>query len=44
MPTQEEIINMQQELFGDIDGEDGLDKAYDAIQAMRGKEYADRCA
>ncbi|KAI8885778.1 hypothetical protein K501DRAFT_214925 [Backusella circina FSU 941] len=43
MPTQDEINKMQAELFGDIDGEDGLDKAYDAIQAMRehGKDLSD---
>ncbi|KAL9544320.1 hypothetical protein MBANPS3_007696 [Mucor bainieri] len=36
MPTQHEIDKMRDELFGDIDGEDGLDKAFEAIQAMRG--------
>lgn len=36
MPTQREIDKMRDELFGDIDGEDGLDKAFEAIQSMRG--------
>jgi hypothetical protein len=27
---------MRDELFGDIDEEDGLDKAFEAIQSMRG--------
>ncbi|EPB82149.1 hypothetical protein HMPREF1544_11110 [Mucor circinelloides 1006PhL] len=43
MPTQHEIDKMRSELFGDIDGEDGLDKAFEAIQAMRehGKNLSD---
>ncbi|GAN04855.1 conserved hypothetical protein [Mucor ambiguus] len=43
MPTQHEIDKMRDELFGDIDGEDGLDKAFEAIQAMRehGKNLSD---
>lgn len=43
MPTQHEIDKMRSELFGDIDGEDGLDKAFEAIQAMRGN-IGDRVA
>lgn len=39
MPTQHEIDKMRDELFGDIDGEDGLDKAFEAIQAMRGNSH-----
>ncbi|KAI9475598.1 MAG: hypothetical protein EXX96DRAFT_573905 [Benjaminiella poitrasii] len=35
MPTQAEIDSMRNELFGDIDEEDGLDKAFEAIQTMR---------
>ncbi|KAI8098164.1 uncharacterized protein B0P05DRAFT_520752 [Gilbertella persicaria] len=43
MPSQNEIDKMRDELFGDIDGEDGLDKAFEAIQAMReqGKHLSD---
>ncbi|CEP10104.1 hypothetical protein [Parasitella parasitica] len=43
MPTQDEINKMRHELFADIDGEDGLDKAFEAIQAMRehGKSLSD---
>lgn len=37
MPSQNEINKMRNDLFGDIDGEDGLDKAFEAIQSMRGK-------
>lgn len=37
MPSQSEINKMRNDLFGDIDGEDGLDKAFEAIQSMRGK-------
>ncbi|KAI8372626.1 hypothetical protein EDC96DRAFT_606107 [Choanephora cucurbitarum] len=43
MPSKDEISQMREELFGDIDGEDGLDKAFEAIQAMRehGKNLSD---
>jgi uncharacterized protein YrzB (UPF0473 family) len=30
---------MRNDLFSEIDDEDGLDKAFEAIQAMRGKEF-----
>lgn len=30
---------MQEELFGGLDDDDGLDKAFSAIQAMRGKAF-----
>ncbi|KAG0171630.1 hypothetical protein DFQ29_008729 [Apophysomyces sp. BC1021] len=38
LPNQEEIRQMQDKLFGDIDGEDGLDKAFETLQAMRGMD------
>ncbi|KAI8390166.1 hypothetical protein BD560DRAFT_380119 [Blakeslea trispora] len=43
MPSLDEISQMREELFGDIDGEDGIDKAFEAIQAMRdqGKDLSD---
>ncbi|KAG2214102.1 hypothetical protein INT46_011904 [Mucor plumbeus] len=43
MPSQSEINKMRNDLFGDIDGEDGLDKAFEAIQSMRehGKNLSD---
>lgn len=37
MPSASEIRQMQQQLFGDIDKEDGLDKALQTMQALRGK-------
>lgn len=37
MPSQSEINKMRDELFSGIDEEDGLDKAFEAIQSMRGK-------
>lgn len=36
MPSQSEVNKMRDELFGEIDEEDGLDKAFEAIQSMRG--------
>ncbi|KAI8647739.1 hypothetical protein BD408DRAFT_286 [Parasitella parasitica] len=43
MPTQDEIKKMRHDLFADIDGEDGLDKAFEKIQAIRehGKSLSD---
>lgn len=37
MPTESEIRRMQEHLFGDIDKEDGLDKALETMRALRGK-------
>jgi hypothetical protein len=37
MPSQVEVNKMREELFGSIDEDDGLDKAFEAIQNMRGK-------
>ncbi|KAI8142490.1 hypothetical protein BJV82DRAFT_144027 [Fennellomyces sp. T-0311] len=43
MPSQSEILRMQQQLFADIDKEDGLDKAFETMQALReqGKDLPD---
>ena len=37
MPSLNEINAMRDQLFQGIDEEDGLDKAFEAIQSMRGK-------
>lgn len=37
MPSQSEINEMQKLLFNDIDKEDGLDKAFETMQALRGE-------
>lgn len=37
MPSESEINKMRDQLFGGIDEEDGLDKAFEAIQSMRGR-------
>ena len=37
MPNQSEIRKMQDQLFADLDGEDGLDKAFETMQALRGR-------
>ena len=37
MPNQNEISKMQEQLFADLDGEDGLDKAFETMHALRGK-------
>ncbi|KAI8081449.1 uncharacterized protein BX664DRAFT_340416 [Halteromyces radiatus] len=43
MPSKEEIGRMHDQLFGDIDQDDGLDKALQSLQAMRekGKDLPD---
>ncbi|KAG2224548.1 hypothetical protein INT45_004393 [Circinella minor] len=35
MPNQSDIKKMQEQLFADLDGEDGLDKAFETMQALR---------
>lgn len=37
MPSESEINKMRDQLFGGIDEDDGLDKAFEAIQSMRGE-------
>lgn len=37
MPSQSEINDMQKLLFSEIDKEDGLDKAFETMQALRGR-------
>lgn len=37
LPSKEDVGIMHDQLFGDIDQEDGLDKALQSLQAMRGK-------
>ncbi|CAO3636483.1 unnamed protein product [Cunninghamella echinulata] len=37
LPSKEEIEKMHKQLFSDIDQEDGLDKAFQSLQAMREK-------
>lgn len=39
MPTHSEIDKMRNDLFSEIDDENGLDKAFEAIQSMRGEEF-----
>ncbi|KAJ8660615.1 hypothetical protein O0I10_003663 [Lichtheimia ornata] len=43
MPSQSEINEMQKLLFNDLDKEDGLDKAFETMQALReqGKDLPD---
>ncbi|KAI7883952.1 hypothetical protein K492DRAFT_125696, partial [Lichtheimia hyalospora FSU 10163] len=43
MPSQSEINDMQKLLFNDLDKEDGLDKAFETMQALReqGKDLPD---
>lgn len=43
MPSENEISKMRDQLFGGIDEDDGLDKAFEAIQSMRehGKNMSD---
>ncbi|KAL0074529.1 hypothetical protein J3Q64DRAFT_1732466 [Phycomyces blakesleeanus] len=43
LPNQDEINMMKNQLFGDLDGEDGLDKAFETLNAMRekGKDLPD---
>lgn len=36
MPSYSEVNKMRDQLFGSIDEDDGLDKAFEAIQSMRG--------
>lgn len=36
MPSQSDVNKMKDQLFGGIDEDDGLDKAFEAIQSMRG--------
>lgn len=36
MPTYSEVNRMRDQLFGGIDEDDGLDKAFEAMQSMRG--------
>ncbi|KAI9498488.1 hypothetical protein BDB00DRAFT_754805 [Zychaea mexicana] len=35
LPSQNEIKKMQQQLFGDLENEGGLDKAFETMQALR---------
>jgi hypothetical protein len=42
LPSKEDIGIMHDQLFGDIDEEDGLDKALQSLQAMRGKKKKGR--
>lgn len=37
MPSYSEVNRMRDQLFGGIDEDDGLDKAFEAIQSMRGR-------
>ncbi|KAI9008755.1 hypothetical protein CLU79DRAFT_776750 [Phycomyces nitens] len=43
LPNQDEINMMKNQLFADLDGEDGLDKAFETLNAMRekGKDLPD---
>lgn len=41
MPSQSEINEMQKLLFNDLDKEDGLDKAFETMQALRGRRVKD---
>lgn len=36
MPSYSEVNRMRDQLFSGIDEDDGLDKAFEAIQSMRG--------
>jgi hypothetical protein len=36
IPSQSDVNKMKDQLFGGIDEDDGLDKAFEAIQSMRG--------
>jgi hypothetical protein len=38
LPSKEDVGIMHDQLFGDIDEEDGLDKALQSLQAMRGNK------
>lgn len=40
MPSQAEVNKMRDQIFAGIDEEDGLDKAFEAIQSMRGKSIS----